>query len=86
LARLNRHDEARTALEESVILNRQTGERLLEAHALAALGDVHVAGRRFTAAVECLEQSLQLRRLLADAPGQQRMQQRLEQVRTMMEE
>jgi serine/threonine protein kinase/tetratricopeptide (TPR) repeat protein len=86
LARLNRHDEARTALEESVLLNCQTGERLLQAHALAALGDVHVAGRRFVAAVECFGQSLELRRLLADAPGQQRMQQRLEQVRTLMEE
>jgi tetratricopeptide (TPR) repeat protein/class 3 adenylate cyclase len=85
LARLNRHDEARTALEESVLLNRQTGERLLEAHALAALGDVHVAGRRFAAAVECFGQSLELRRLLADPPGEQRMQQRLEQVQTMME-
>jgi len=86
LARLNRHDEARTALEESVILNRQTGERLLEAHALAALGDVHVAGRRYAAAVECFGQSLELRRLLADTPGQQRMQQRLELTRTMIEE
>jgi serine/threonine protein kinase/tetratricopeptide (TPR) repeat protein len=85
LARLNRHDEARTALEESVRLNRQTGERLLEAHALAALADVHVAGRRFAAAVECFGQSLELRRLLADAPGEQRMQQRLQEVLTMME-
>jgi tetratricopeptide (TPR) repeat protein len=85
LARLNRHDEARTALEESVLLNRQTGERLLQAHALAALGDVHVAGRRFAAAVECFGQSLELRRLLADLPGEQRMQQRLEQVRTLTE-
>src|SRR5882757_315399 len=86
LARLNRHDEARTALEESVLLNRQTGEVLLEAHALAALGDVHVAGRRFAAAVECFGQSLELRRLLADTPGQQRMQQRLELTRTMIQE
>ncbi|MDB6159813.1 MAG: hypothetical protein JWO04_3519 [Gammaproteobacteria bacterium] len=86
LARLNRHDEARTVLEESVRLNRETGERLLEAHALAALGNVHVAGRRFAAAVECFGQSLELRRLLADAPGEQRMQQRLEEVLTMMEE
>jgi tetratricopeptide (TPR) repeat protein len=86
LARLNRHDEARTALEESVLLNRQTGEVLLEAHALAALGDVHVAGRRYAAAVECFGQSLELRRLLADTPGQQRMQQRLELTRTMIEE
>jgi serine/threonine protein kinase/tetratricopeptide (TPR) repeat protein len=86
LARLNRHDEARTALEQSILLNRQTGERLLEAHALAALGDVHIAGRRFAVAVECFGQSLELRSLLADASGQQRMRQRLEQVRTMMEE
>jgi tetratricopeptide (TPR) repeat protein len=86
LARLNRHDEARTVLEESVLLNRQTGERLLEAHALAALGNVHVAGRRFAAAVECFGGALELRRLLADAPGEQRMQQSLEEVLTMMEE
>ncbi|MDB6008404.1 MAG: hypothetical protein JWL65_654 [Gammaproteobacteria bacterium] len=85
LARLNRHDEARTALEESVLLNRQTGERLLEAHSLAALGDVHVTGRRFAAAVECFGQSLELRRHLADLPGEQRMRQRLEQVRTLLE-
>jgi tetratricopeptide (TPR) repeat protein len=85
LARLNRHDEARTALEESILLNRDTGERLLEAHALAALGDVHVAGRRFATAAECFGQSQELRRLLADLPGEQRMHQRLEQVRTMME-
>jgi serine/threonine protein kinase/tetratricopeptide (TPR) repeat protein len=86
LARLNRHDEARTALEESILLNRQTGERLLEAHALAALGDIHVAARRFANAFECFGKSLELRRSLADVPGEQRMQQRLEQVRTMMEE
>jgi tetratricopeptide (TPR) repeat protein len=86
LARLNRHDEARTALEESVILNRQTGARLLEAHAWTALGDVHVAGRRFATAIECFGQSLELRRVMADGPGQQRMQQRLEEVRTMMGE
>jgi tetratricopeptide (TPR) repeat protein len=85
LARLNRHDEARTALEESIVLNRQTGQRLLEAHALAALGDIHVAARRFASALECFGQSLELRRILADVPGEQRIQQRLEQVRTMME-
>jgi tetratricopeptide (TPR) repeat protein len=85
LARLNRNDEARTALEESVLLNRQTGEQLLEAHALAALGDVHLAGRRFVAATECFEQSLQLRHTLCDAHGEERMRQRLEDVRTVRE-
>ena len=86
LARLNRHDEARTALEESVALNRQTGEQLLEAHALAALGDVHLAGRRFAAAEECFEQSMGLRRALSDAPGEERMRQRIENVRNAMKE
>jgi serine/threonine protein kinase/tetratricopeptide (TPR) repeat protein len=86
LARLNRHDEARTALEESVALNRQTGERLLEAHAQAALGDVHLAGRRFAAAAECFEQSMGLRRALNDAQGEERMRQRLENVRNAMKE
>ena len=40
LSKLNRPEEARTVLEESVALNRGTGQPLLEAHALAALGHV----------------------------------------------
>ena len=40
LARLQRYDEARTVLEESVAVNRGNGERRLEAHALTALAEV----------------------------------------------
>jgi tetratricopeptide (TPR) repeat protein len=81
LARLNRHEEARTVLEESVRLNRETGEQLLEAHALAALGDVWCAVSRFAAARECYEQSLSLRRVLGDRPGEGHLLQRLEDLR-----
>ena len=40
LTKLGRPDEARTVLEESLALSREIGERQLEAHALAALGQV----------------------------------------------
>jgi serine/threonine protein kinase/tetratricopeptide (TPR) repeat protein len=40
LTRLQRYDEARTVLEESVAVNRETRERRLEAHALGTLADV----------------------------------------------
>jgi tetratricopeptide (TPR) repeat protein len=70
LNRLHRHDEARTALEESVARNRESGERLLEAHALAALGDVWRAGGRSETAAACFEPSLSLRRVLGDRRGE----------------
>ena len=40
LTKLGRPEEARTVLEESLALSREIGERQLEAHALAALGQV----------------------------------------------
>ena len=46
LTELGRPEEARTALEESVAVSRRTGERLLEAHALAALGQVSRSSSR----------------------------------------
>jgi len=70
LSRLHRHEEARTALEESVALNRERGERLLEAHALAALGDVWRARGRHETAETCFEQSLAFRRTLGDRRGE----------------
>jgi tetratricopeptide (TPR) repeat protein len=70
LSRLHRHEEARTALEESVALNRERGERLLEAHALAALGDMWRARGLPGTAVTCFEQSLSLRRMLGDRKGE----------------
>ena len=70
LSRLHRLEEARTALEESVALNRERGERLLEAHALAALGDMWRARGLPGTAVTCFEQSLALRCALGDRRGE----------------
>ena len=57
LSKLNRPEEARTVLEESVTLNRETGQRLLEAHAQAGLGHVSRSLGRFDRAAESFEQS-----------------------------
>jgi tetratricopeptide (TPR) repeat protein len=81
LTRLNRHEEARTVLEESIELNRESGQQLLEAHALAALGDVWCSVPRFAAARGCYERSLSLRHALNDRAGEERMLQRLAQLR-----
>jgi tetratricopeptide (TPR) repeat protein len=77
LSRLDRCEEARTVLEQSVALNRETGEQLLEAHALAALGDVRRMHGTLDAARECFERSLILRRSLGDRGGEQHLLQRL---------
>jgi hypothetical protein len=69
LARLRRYDEARTVLEESVAHTRRSGERLLEAHGLAALADVSVCLGRVAAAREYLDAAAALRRELGDEDG-----------------
>jgi tetratricopeptide (TPR) repeat protein/class 3 adenylate cyclase len=66
LTRLQRYDEARTVLEESVALNRETRERLLEAHALAALAEVSLCLGARPAAIDCLDAALARRRELGD--------------------
>jgi len=85
LSRLHRHEEARTALEESVALNRSTGERLLESHALVALGDIHRVRQRFGTARECYEQALALRHELNDSVGAAQLMPRLAQLDTAQE-
>jgi serine/threonine protein kinase/tetratricopeptide (TPR) repeat protein len=65
LSRLNRHEEARTVLEESIALNERSGAQLLQAHALTALADVCEASGRRDAAADCRERSLALRREIA---------------------
>ena len=85
LTRLDRNDEACTALEESLRLNRRTGAQQLEAHALAALGDVNRARGRLATARECFELSLALRWALHDQPGADRMRQRLADLTTSQE-
>ena len=82
LGRLNRHEEARTALEDSVELNRATNQRLLESHALTALGDIHRIRQRSDLAHVCYGQSLALRRALNDAAGEALLIQRLAQLVT----
>lgn len=80
LARLDRCEEARTVLEQSVALNRDSGEKLLEAHALAALGDVRRARGALDAARECFEGAVALRRALNDDDGERHLLQRLAEI------
>jgi tetratricopeptide (TPR) repeat protein len=61
LSRMNRHEEARTVLEESIALNEATGEARLQAHALGALADVYRASGRIEAAAECRARAEKLR-------------------------
>ena len=67
LTKLGRPDEARTVLEESLALSREIGERQLEAHALAALGQVSLNAHDLDGAAECFEQSRALRQASAIA-------------------
>jgi tetratricopeptide (TPR) repeat protein/class 3 adenylate cyclase len=77
LTRLNRPEEARTVLEESVTLNRSTGQPLLEAHALTGLGHVSRTIGRFDHALECFQASLDLRKAAGDRSGEAWMWRRL---------
>ena len=77
LTRLQRYDEARTVLEESVALNRDTAERLLEAHALAALADVSLRLDGAGSARELLEGALAIREHLGDDAGTAELRRRL---------
>ena len=70
LSKLNRVEEARTVLEESVALNQRTGQPLLEAHALAALGHVSRTLGRHERALEQFGRSLELRRAAGDPAGE----------------
>jgi tetratricopeptide (TPR) repeat protein len=86
LTELNRPEEARTALEESVGLSRESGEQLLEAHALAALGQVSRIAGRFDRAVMYFEQSREIRRALGDRVGEGWMLHRLAEARAALGE
>jgi tetratricopeptide (TPR) repeat protein len=77
LLKLRRYDEARTALEEGIHANACTGERRLEAHAHAALGDVLLATGRPHDAGLAFERSLALRRALGDRRGEEWTSERL---------
>jgi serine/threonine protein kinase/predicted ATPase len=80
LARLDRLDEARTVLEESVTLNQKTGQQVLEAHALSALGGVSRRTGRLDEARQLFDRSLALRRARGDLAGEGWMHVRLAEV------
>ena len=70
LRKLDQPAEARRRLEEAVQRNRSTGQRLLEGHGLAALGDLNFEDEDFETAREHYEASLGLRRDLDDRQGE----------------
>jgi tetratricopeptide (TPR) repeat protein len=86
LTRLHRPEEARTALEESVGLTRESGQPLLEAHALAALGQVYQMIGRLDRAVQYFEQSREIRQTLGDRTGEGWMLHRIAEARAALEE
>ena len=86
LTRLDRRDEARTTLEASAVLTRETGQPQLEAHALAALGQLCRIEARPERAVEYFERSLALRRTVGDRIGEGWMLHRLAEARTTLGE
>ena len=70
LLKLRRYDEARTALEEAVQLNAATGERRLEAHSHAVLGDSLFEAGRIAEARMAFERSMKLRPTFGDRRGE----------------
>jgi tetratricopeptide (TPR) repeat protein/class 3 adenylate cyclase len=77
LSRLGRHEEAWRVLNESATLNEATGERLLLAHALAAMGDACAATERAADARRCYERAAAIRRDLGDAEAADRLARRI---------
>jgi tetratricopeptide (TPR) repeat protein len=70
LEQLGQTAEARSRLEEAVALHRETGQRQLEGHALAALGDISEELGETLAAVDYYERSLAIRRDIGDHRGE----------------
>ncbi|MGE5232325.1 MAG: tetratricopeptide repeat protein, partial [Deltaproteobacteria bacterium] len=77
LGRLGRHEDACRVLDESVTLNEATGERLLLAHALAAMGDACAAAGRAADARRAYERAGAIRRELGDADAADRLVRRV---------
>ncbi len=77
LHRLQRWDEARTALLDGVRVTEATGEVQLQAHALGALGEVCLDSGRLEEARTHLHASLLLRLALPDRRGEGWMHERL---------
>ncbi len=66
LLRLGRLDEARIALEDGADVNGRTGQRRLEAHSYATLGDVLLESGRAAEARAAFDRSLALRAAMDD--------------------
>src|SRR5262245_28213914 len=81
LTKLGRREEARTVLERSLALSREIDERQLEAHALAAMGQVSLHGQDLTAAADWFEQSRSIRQVIGDRTGEGWMRLRLAEIR-----
>jgi len=79
LSRLGRHEDACRVLDESVTLNEASGQRLLLAHALAALGDACAANGRAGDARRFYQRAEAIRRDLGDAGAADRIAQRLKE-------
>ncbi len=80
LSRLRRWDEARTVLGDAMRVSEHTGERQLQAHALAMLGDVYLATNRTGEALASFTASLRIRLSLDDRTGEGWMRERLARV------
>jgi tetratricopeptide (TPR) repeat protein len=70
LKSLGRVADATGRLEGAVALHREMGQRQLEAHGLAALGDISSELGQTAAAVEYYQRSLEIRREIADVRGE----------------
>jgi tetratricopeptide (TPR) repeat protein len=81
LTKLGRPEEARTVLEQGLALSRQLGERQLEAHALAAMGQASLYGRDFRSAAEWFDRSATVRQEIGDGAGEGWMRLRLAEIR-----
>ncbi|MGH8265352.1 MAG: tetratricopeptide repeat protein, partial [Steroidobacteraceae bacterium] len=84
LTKLGRPDEARTVLEDSLAISRRIGERQLEAHALAGLGQIALSARDLSGAIARFEESRLVRHAAGDQSGEGWMHLRLSTLRDMI--
>jgi len=70
LTRLSKYDEARAILGQARELNLRTGQRLLEAHSLSALGELAILEGDLQLAKAAYSSSLDIRREIRDRRGE----------------
>ena len=86
LSKLGRTSDARAKLREALVHHERTGLPQLEAHALAALGDLHWDAGEYTEAAAVYERSLAARTAAGDDRGQGWMLQRLARAKIALAE